>query len=188
MTNVTSPPAHYELLRIPFPETASCPFLNLGYSRCFAVLFPPPPHSSGVTLRMVQRGPDFVPARRGCVRCVLCCSPCRAPHSSSSTPPEVQFGSGAVGFRARLDELCVHTDTEGGKRQAGRYSLLLADSGLHKAGLLHGFGGCSVPCLCCWGCRSAAVHHLQPILLHPSQCRCPHSRSHAAPPALLFSL
>ena len=137
---------------------------------------------------------------RGC-NWPLCCMlgssgqeepPFLSPHtalgSSSSTPPEVQFGSGAVGFRARLDELYVHTDTEGGKRQAGRYSLLLADSGLHKAGLLHGFGGCSVPCLCCWGCRSAAVHHLQPILLHPSQCRCPHSRSHAAPPALLFSL
>lgn len=32
MTNVTLPPVHYELLCIPFPEKASCPFLNLGYN------------------------------------------------------------------------------------------------------------------------------------------------------------
>lgn len=31
-TNVTLPPARYELLCIPFPEKASCPFLNLGYN------------------------------------------------------------------------------------------------------------------------------------------------------------
>jgi len=32
MTNATLPPVHYELLCIPFPEKASCPFLNLGYN------------------------------------------------------------------------------------------------------------------------------------------------------------
>lgn len=32
MTNVTLPPVHYELLCIPVPEKASCPFLNLGYN------------------------------------------------------------------------------------------------------------------------------------------------------------